>query len=185
MTRLTLIKVHMLLASFIFPVAFMFLVTGSFYTWEIKGSYVDSEHEVALGSPLTADLGLLTSVAVSELDRLQIDHPSGQAKVKKAGTSFRFEWTGSKRDVLLEPTDDESIARFTVKETSWYRNFVQLHKAKGGTPFKVYAAVLAASLFLILLSGFVIALQIPKYRKQAVLSASAGFVVFIILVSTS
>jgi hypothetical protein len=28
----------MLLAAFVFPVAFMFLLTGSLYTWDVKGS---------------------------------------------------------------------------------------------------------------------------------------------------
>jgi hypothetical protein len=42
-------------------------------------------------------------------------------------------------DVIIEPTSQPLIAKLKVKNTSWHRQFVQLHKAKGGIPFKVYA----------------------------------------------
>ena len=66
-TRFTLIKIHMLLAAFIFPVAVMFLVTGGLYTWEIKGSYDEHEYDVVLDSELPEDALLLQELAASEL----------------------------------------------------------------------------------------------------------------------
>jgi hypothetical protein len=185
MNRRGLIKLHMLLASFIFPVAVMFFVTGAFYTWGIKGSYIDSEYQLDLEGPIASDVDSLKRLVAGELDRLGIEHPTGKAKVKTAGTSFKLEWTGSERDVVLEPTQDPSVLLFTVKETSWYRNLVQLHKAKGGTPFKVYAAFLAGCLFLILLTGFVMALQVPMYRNQSILTACLGLVAFAFFVFSS
>jgi len=49
----------------------------------------------------------------------------------------------------------------------------------------VYAAILAVSLFTILLSGFLMALGVPKYRKMALAAALAGIGLFIAMVSTS
>ena len=62
---------------------------------------------------------------------------------------------------------------------------MQLHKAKGGQLFKFYAAILAVSLFSILLSGFLMAMQIPKYRKMSMVAALAGIGLFIAMVSLS
>lgn len=183
--RPTLIKIHLLLATFIFPVALMFLITGAFYTWEVKGSYVSDVHTLPLETPLVDNKQALVTLVERELQRLSVAPPSGKAKIKKTGTSFQLEWTGSKRDVILEPTSDQRLAKLTIKETTWYRNFVQLHKAKGGQLFKVYAAVLAASLFIILLSGFLMAWQIPKYRKMALTCSTAGVVVFVLMYSLS
>jgi hypothetical protein len=183
--RLTLTKIHMLLAAFIFPVALMFLVTGGFYTWGIKGSYVSETHQLPLDQPLTDDQTMLVELTEQTLQQLSIAPPSGGAKVKKVGTSFQLEWTGRARDVVLEPTADPLVAKFTVKETNWYRNFVQLHKAKGGQLFKFYAAILAVSLFSILLSGFLMAMQIPKYRKMSMVAALMGIGLFIVMVSLS
>lgn len=185
MTRQTLIKLHMLMASFVFPVALMFFVTGAFYTWGVKGSYADTEYRLDLERPLVADGGELQTLAASELSQRGIDHPTGAASVKAGGTSFKLEWTGSERDVVLEPTQDPTVALLTIKETTWYRNLVQLHKAKGGTPFKVFAAFLAVCLVLILATGFIMALQIPNYRRQSIAAGALGFVAFAVFVAVS
>ena len=185
MNRQTLTKIHMLLAAFIFPVALMFLVTGGLYTWGVKGSYVSETHQLALDQPLTDDQTMLVELTEQTLQELSIAPPSGGAKVKKAGTSFQLEWTGRARDVVLAPTADPLVAKFTVKETTFYRNLVQLHKAKGGQLFKFYAAILAVSLFSILLSGFLMAMQIPTYRKMSMAAALAGIGFFIVMVSLS
>ena len=183
--RLALIKIHMLLAAFIFPAALMFLVTGGLYTWDIKGSYFNEVYILELSEPLVADEIQLNTLIKQELKSLSIEPPSGTAKIKKGGTSFKVEWTGSERDVVLEPTIDPLSAELVVKETTWYRQLVQLHKAKGGQLFKVYAAILAISLFAILSTGFVLALQIPKYRTSAIYAALAGIAMFLLMVSFS
>ena len=179
MNRVILIKLHMLLAAFIFPVAFMFLVTGGLYTWGIKGGYQSESHVVDLVQPLVAEQAELLALVTTELQRRSITLPSGAAKIKRGGTSFKLEWTGARRDVELEPTEDPLKATLTIKETSWYRNLVQLHKAKGGIMFKIYAAILAVALFVILLSGFLMAWQVPKYRGVSLLAGLAGICVFV------
>jgi len=183
--RMTLVKIHMWLAAFLFPAVTMFLVTGGLYTWGVKGSYSDEVHHLQLQQPLMADAAELQQLVERELQQRSIDAPSGHMKVKKAGTSFKAEWTGSERDVVLEPTGEPMSARLIVKDTSWYRTLVQLHKAKGGQPFKVYAAVLSVSLFAILATGFVIAFQMPRHRRSAASAAIAGVVLFLVMVWSS
>ena len=180
-----LVQTHMLLASFVFPVALMFLITGGFYTWGVKGSYEAKVHMLSLQEPLIQDQSNLESMVRKELERLSISVPSGESSVKQGGTSFKFEWTGSNRDVILEPTADMLKAKLTIKETTWYRNLVQLHKAKGGQIFKFYAAGLAIALFIILASGFLMAWQIPKYRRQALFCSAAGIFVFLLMIASS
>jgi len=185
MKRLTLVKIHMLLASFMLPAAFMFLLTGGLYTWGIKGSYNTEQIEIALTTPLAADAPALQALVESELDARGLDAPSGAAKVKKGGTSFKLEWTGADLDVVLEPTTDPLVAKLSVKDTTWYRNFVQLHKAKGGTAFKVYAAALAIALFIILLSGFIMSVQVPALKRQTLVTSVTGLIVFFVVAAIS
>ena len=101
------------------------------------------------------------------------------------GNHFLLEWTGSSKDVILEPTDNELIAKLTVKNTSWYRNLVQLHKAKGGIAFKVYAAVFAVSILALLVSGFIMAWQTPKIKRLTLITSLVGLCSFMILVYLS
>lgn len=185
MDRSILMKAHAALAAFILPVAIMFFVTGAFYTWGIKGNYETTTHEIQLEKSIQDDLDELVALATAELEKQNISLPTGKAKIKKIGSAFMLEWTGSNRDVVLESTADPLMAKLKVKDTSWYRNLVQLHKAKGGTIFKVYAAIFAIALLLILLSGFMMAWQAPKLRKLALVSTSFGIVTFIIMVVAS
>lgn len=185
MKRAVVTKVHLLLATFMFPVALMFLVTGGFYTWGIKGEYVSTSHDIALSAPLTPDSEAMSELVITELGRRSIALPSGGSKVKKSGTSFMLEWTGAARDVELEPTPDPLVAKLTIKETTWYRNLVQLHKAKGGQIFKFYAAALAISLFTILASGFLMAWQVPKLRRLAIICSVSGLAVFALALLSS
>jgi hypothetical protein len=185
MDRATLTRIHLLLASFLFPVALMFLLTGGLYTWGFKGSYETDVIELQLAAPLNPDASSLTQLVSEELRARSVASPTGEAKIKEGGTSWQFEWTGSRRDVVLEPTADPLMAKLSIKETTWYRNLVQLHKAKGGQLFKVYAAVLAIGLFTILASGFLMAWQVPKFRRLANICAGSGVALFLAVVLLS
>jgi hypothetical protein len=77
----------------------------------------------------------LVALATKELKKQNVEPPSGQAKIKRIGSSFKLEWTGSNIDIVVEPTLQPLIAKLQIKNTSWHRQFVQLHKAKGGALF--------------------------------------------------
>jgi len=156
-----------------------------FYTWGIKGSYDTTAYKLHLQKPIQDELAELVTLATRELKKQNIEIPSGQAKIKRIGNSFRLEWTGSNKDIFLEPTTKPLIAKLKIKNTSWYRQFVQLHKAKGGILFKVYAAASATALLLLLITGFIMAWQTPKLRKLTLLSASLGIVAFFVMVLSS
>ena len=96
-----------------------------------------------------------------------------------------FEWTGAGVDVLLEPRTNPLEANLTIKKTTLHRFFVQLHKAKGGVAFKVYAAILAVCLVFLFVSGIIMAWQMVKYRSLLLSSACSGLLLFIILASIS
>jgi hypothetical protein len=185
LNRSTLMKVHAILAAFILPAAIMFFVTGDLYTWGIKGNYDTSTHELHLKKPIQGELDELIALAKKELQKKDLEEPSGHAKIKRIGASFRLEWTGSNMDIIIEPTSQPLIAKLEIKNTGWHRQFVQLHKAKGGTPFKVYAAAFATALLLLLISGFIMAWQMPKLRKLTLVSVSLGIAVFIVMVVSS
>ena len=174
-----LITIHLFLAAFFFPIALMFASTGGLYTLSIKGAYEESSRSIALQQPLEADHAALVGLAQRELDALGLAAPTGAAGIKKAGTSFEMEWTGVERDVVLKPTADPQVAKLVVKETTPWRHFVQLHKAKGSAIARGISVVWAVGLVLILLSGLLMALRVPGYRRQAMVAGSAGVVTFI------
>lgn len=171
-------KAHVLLGAFILPAALMFLVTGALYTWGIKGEYETTSQKLHLSAPLHEDLDQLVEIVKRTLTQQNLSFPTGTPKIKKTGKSFQLEWTGSNRDIILKPTSSSLIANLKIKNTTQYRQFVQLHKAKGGIAFKIYATLLAISLLLLLITGFIMAWQIPKLRKITSIATISGLLFF-------
>lgn len=182
MNRLQLMKLHSLIAAFMLPVAIMFMLTGGLYTWDMKGSFSNEVYEVNLEKPLIGDLQSLRDITTKELNRLGIDKPEGGSKIKGDGSHFYLEWAGSSKVVILAPTDNSNIAKLTVKKASLYKTFAQLHKAKGGVAFKVYATLFSIAIGVLLVSGFIMALQTPKLKQVTLTTALAGILTFILLV---
>ncbi len=185
MNRSVLMQVHMLIAAFILPAAILYPLTGALYSWGIKGGYETSRYSIKLQQALVKDKQALLAMVEQQLADKEIEFPSGKAKIKSAGQSFMLEWTGSSLDVQLHPTAAPLKAELVVKRTTFYRRFVQLHKAKGGQAFKVYAAIFAIALAIILLSGFIMALKIPKFRLPVLFSLSSGIAVFLAMLFSS
>lgn len=181
--RSKLILVHTVLATFFLPVGIMFLITGALYTVDIKGSYRENVIELPLDEPLRPEIPLLSGMAERELAARDIGVPTGGARIRRFGTSYAFEWAGANRDVLIEPTDDPLLAHLVVKDTTSYRRFVQLHKAKGGWGFKTFAVIWSAGLLALFVTGFMLAWSQPDLRRPALATTVAGVVVFGVLVA--
>jgi hypothetical protein len=185
LNRLQLMKIHAILAALILPVASMFFITGALYTWDVKGSYSSKSYDIPIHKPLQPQLSELVLLAETELERRKLPTPTGPAKIKHMGNAFKFEWSGSRLDISIESGSKPLVAKLEIKETNWYRQFVQLHKAKGGDAFKVYAVFMAVSMLCILITGFTMAWQSPKLRKLSLGSAIIGVALFVGMVIAS
>jgi hypothetical protein len=182
--RLFLMQVHLILATFIFPIALMFLITGTLYTLGVKGSYDTQVYTLPLTAPLPKDDAALTDFVTQELQKLQLSPPTGAASNESTDKLIELNWRGAALRVTLESTQ-ATEAKLTVQKADWYKRLLELHTANGARVFKVYAIVFGTSLFLLLVTGFIMAWQLPKYRKITVYSTLTGVVVFIALVITS
>jgi len=180
-TRKFLTSLHTILASFFLPMGIMYAITGGLYGLDIKGNYQVTEHTLNLDGPLPSDLAGLVTIAQRELASRTIDIPTGSAGVRKVGTSFAFEWSGTRRDIEIAPTSEPTIAKLKIKETDPHRFFVQLHKAKGAAAFKWFAAVWMVGLVLLFITGGVLAMAAKPFRKLAIPSAVLGVVSFVVL----
>ncbi|MDC9728963.1 MAG: PepSY domain-containing protein [Methyloprofundus sp.] len=183
--RAFLVKTHMTVAAFIFPVVMMFCITGALYSWGIKGGYHVQKFKLELAQPMQRDKLWLTQLVKQELMQREITLPTGKASIKGPGKFYYFVWTGSQLDVELEQTNNPFVAQLKIKQTNLHRFFVQLHKAKGGIAFKVYAVIAATGLILLFLTGFLMAWKLKKERLHLLLSATMGLGLFITMLLTS
>lgn len=174
-----LILGHVLFAGFFLPVAIMFAVTGGLYTFKITGAYETRHAEKALVLGAEPKVDELQRIAQEWLMEIQGLEPSGTPSVRKLGTSWAFDWPGVRREFTFEPTTREGVYKATYKEASWHRIFVQLHKAKGGLPFKVLAAMMAIGLIFLFASGVAMAYLQPRLRRVLYISLAFGTALFI------
>lgn len=177
-TRLLLIKIHLVIAALVFPAIAMFLITGGLYTWGSTGESVESDYVIQLDAPVAKDEDALRALASRELVRLDLGAPSGGERIRTVGDSWTYEWSGAQRDVTITPGATADVVNLTVKEATLHRIFVQLHKAKGSTLFKVYATFLAVSLFLLVATGIAIGLMAPAFRNLTIWSSAVGVAAF-------
>ncbi len=181
-SRSVLMKIHTLLAVFLLPVAIMFFVTGALYIWDIKGSEEKSSYTVNIESSFSGEISDYILITKNKLKELNLSNPTGDPKIKIKDGKTIFEWSGSAIETNVETDIKQLTAKVEIKKASWYRHLVQLHKAKGGFLFKIYATILSIALLTLLLTGFIMAWKMPKLRKLTVLSTVSGFLTFLILV---
>lgn len=184
MNRSTLVHIHLAFAALLLPVILMFAVTGAFYTWGIKGDVEKLKHDIVLSKPLKFESEYLHQWLEDVLEIKDIEIPSGQGKLKGSIDNYEYQWTGSANTVSVAPTADPLLARLSVEKHSYYRYLVQLHKGKGGTVFKVYAAILAIGFLLLSVTGIIMALRMPKFRtltKQYLIAGGFMFLVVVLL----
>jgi hypothetical protein len=175
--RKNLINIHLILGGFFLPVGLMFAITGGLYTFGFKGSYETKEWQIPAQADLAIELPYLLGVANDVLKVADLEAPSGAAGIKKMGTAWQLEWTGSRADFILESTDQPETLKAQYKKTNTHRFFVQLHKAKGGLIFKILAGAFSVALILLLFSGIMMAMASPDYMRLMKISLGAGTLV--------
>lgn len=180
MNRVFLTKLHLIAAAFMFPAVLMFLVTGGLYTWGNKGEWIETSVSVPLDAPYASQSqGGLVSLAVQELLARDIAIPSGSENLKGVGADQSLNWGGARSEVSISGTDDPMVAQIDIRQATLHRWLVQLHKAKGSDVFKLYATALALVLFLLVLSGIIMGLQVKALRRMTIISSLAGAVAFV------
>ncbi len=182
-----LIKIHLLLAGFMLPVAIMFLTTGLLYfTIEFEGEYHSTPHAIELTKPLEQNETELSEIVIQELDKLKLKIPDGWSGIGKLDSDpgFQFEWhDGIDRIIILSPTNDSLTAKLIIKEASLYRKFLLLHTANGNNFFRLYASIFALVLFSMLVSGYLLGWRLKHHRKLILSSSLTSMALFILMVA--
>lgn len=186
MKRSTLVHIHLFFGILLLPFIIMFSVTSALYAWGITGSVEEKQYTIFLSQPLKQDPTYLHEWLEDLLEIKGIDSPSGRGKLElnNHDNSYRYYWSGSSREVSVEPTLDPNVAKLVVKESGAYRYFIQLLQGKGADIFKVYITLVAFGLMFLTLSGLAMALKVPKYRnlaKRYLLLGGAMFVITVIM----
>ena len=184
----TIMQIHLIFAAFMFPIAMLFVFTGTiYYIFEYDGSYSESEYEIALNETITFEPETISSLVASELEQLGYPVPKNGWKdiVKLDKTPFKqFEWhDGIDRIIIVKPSREPSVGKLYIKNANFFKKMLMLHTANGNSYFKVYAVLFSTMLFCMFVTGNVIAWRI-KHQRPLVVSASIfSIIIFLLLVA--
>lgn len=174
-SRLQIMRIHMLLAAFLLPVAAMYFVSGALYTLDIKGHIHKQVITLQPMQPLKPDLELLTQLATRTLRARNLPPPRGEPTLKKKkGDRYELHWSGLKHSVVLAFGRDRHSARLTFRERSPLTQVMRIHRAEAGAVFRALAITLAGGLLVILASGAYMGLAIPRFRKPLLIAIISG-----------
>lgn len=181
LNRKFLIKLHLVMAAIVLSVSAMFFITGGLYTFDYKPGSYSQEHRFQLSEPMQLQFKPMKTLAEEKLSELGLNNPLGKAKFRhdKKRHSYKLKWYGSNHSIILRPSSiNSSVAVLTIKTPSWYNRFMRLHKGKGGDLFNIFSMITSVALLLIMLSGVMIGLLIPTFRKLTIYSLSGGLLLF-------
>lgn len=176
--RLLWIKLHTYFACFFLPITFLYLATGILYLFDIEGGVKNKyEYEVALpnGWPTTeADAKQLVSPFIN-------NNQHGRFPPDYYSEPEYISWYGYKQEILLLPTNNEHRAELKVLKHDLWHQFLLIHKGHAGLIFWLFGIMMGLSLFFSFISGLVIAIAVPKFRKPSLIATALGVIVLIIL----
>jgi hypothetical protein len=176
------IKWHAYVSCFFLPLALLFVFTGVLYLFEIEGG--DSSHDeyiikTELRFPLKESKA--EAFALSFIEQHKIEITSG---LPLPENYYRYQddqgWWDLHQEFTLSPLPEQNSVKVIVKYSNLWRQFVYIHKGLAGDIFYVLSILFGISLFFSLLSGSIVALVMPKLKKNAALSMVAGFLTLVL-----
>lgn len=174
-----ILHTHILLAGVCTPFLILYMVTGILYTFGFKGDYVTTKEQLA---PTVIDVSSPDKVREflsSELQKRGRAIPAGAFNYKQSEGAWQATWVGSKGEHALKQTVDGGL-ELTMNDATLHRQLVQLHKAKGGTVFKVAAAIFTAFTLSLFALGLSLAMRTKGMRYEIAFGMGVGiFALFI------
>ena len=183
MNRMQLIRIHMILAAFLLPVALLYFVSGLLYSLDVKGSVDKKEVTIHLPQPFVADLDETTKLVEqtlmqNQLPALSISEPS----LKKKKGVYTWYWSELKYAVHLEAKAGASKAKLTFRERSMLAQVMRIHRAEAGTLFMWVSILLVVGLVMIFATGMLMAHGVAKFWHDAWRASTLGLVMVVVLI---
>lgn len=177
MNRKLLITIHMYLAAFFAPAVLLVAISGGLYLAGVKGKV---EQEIIYTSDRTTIDSKSTSLH-ADVAALLAD--AGVASysyeyVKVSGVSLYTRPTSSDHYIIKSKEDGVEVIH---AQPNLQSRMIELHKGHGPSAFKTFQKVFAVGLVFIILSGLWLGISAARLRQTTLLTATAGAVVFALL----
>ena len=177
MSRQLFITIHLYLSSFFAAVVLLVATSGGLYLLGYSGETESTEvARVEGGLALDADrskesvLAALARAGVADFDFGYVRHRDATLYTRP---------TSETHYVLTLSGDEITVNRV---EPNLQKRMMELHMGHGPSVYKTFQKVFALGLVFIIVSGLWLGLSSPRLRRNTLLSAGAGLLVFVVLI---
>lgn len=174
--RMLWMQLHAYTACFFLAAAVLYAISGGLYLVGFEGE-VSAEYEYVLdlenGWP--EDQHLARDIAIEEMAQ--------RGHFEKIPPDYYLwegmhDWYGFKREVLMVPEEDGSIS-LHIHEHDFWKQLLLIHKGFAGPFLKVFSILWGFSLIFSQISGVILALNIPKIKRNSLICVGLGFAVLV------
>ena len=174
-------KLHVLLAAIMLPVALLYFISGALYSLDVKGKVTKQEIKIKLQQPFEPNLLVLSRAAKQTLLEHKLPLPSGEPLLKKKKGVYELRWSDLQLAVTLKPSANPMRAVMTVRQRSLLTQIMRIHRAEAGSAFVFLSVALVVSLLIVFASGVYMGLGIEKFRGMIHKALLSGTLLFFLL----
>lgn len=174
--RLIWVQLHVYISCFFLPAAMLYAITGGLYLVGIEGG--DSgeyEYWLELENGWPEDKEVARKIVSVEMER----YGHGRLPNDYYLWEGKHDWFDFKREVFLIPEENNKV-KLEVHQHDIWRQLLFIHKGHAGTFLKIFGILWGVSLLFSLLSGVILALNLPKFKKSSIFSIACGFTVLLL-----
>jgi len=162
--RMLWIQWHAYLSCFFLPLALLYTLTGAIYLLGIEGGVASSSEFELAGRPASEEPADLVEWLTPAL-KSQADRCVPEIYYRERGEHGWYNMRGGVH--LTLPEDPEKPVEVHVDNYDLWLQLVLIHKGVAGPLFVVLGVLLGVSLLFSLISGALVAVSMPKFKRQA------------------
>jgi len=177
-----MMKLHVMIAAVMLPVALLYFISGALYTLDVKGSVTKQKINIELQRPFEPNLMVLAKAAKQTLLEHQLPLPSGEPLLKKKKGVYELRWSDLQLAVTVHPSSVNPMrAVMTVRQRSVLTQIMRIHRAEAGSAFIFLSIALVLALLTVVASGVYMGLGIEKFRGMIYKALFSGVLLFFTL----
>jgi len=181
--RITLIKIHLILASFSLPIFLLYVASGLLYTSNIKGSIHKTKIPIKLEQTINDEILQAEQIVTTALQQTEFSLPSIAPTLKHEKGHTEIRWNRISQSFTLQFKAGTKTALLVIRQRDLLTQIMRIHRAESGKAFKLLSLAMVLALCLVLISGFYMALTSSKLSKTSLIAAGCGLLVFIGILS--
>jgi hypothetical protein len=171
--RILWIKWHAYLSCFFLPLALIFALTGLLHLLEVKGGASETfEFPYSSNSWPNNEKDAKQALQFLLKQEGGLDHLPFP-KNYFVSSSWQG-WYDIHQEISLVAEDEDHGAKVVIEKNDLMRQLMYIHKGIASNIFVILGVLLALSLLFSIISGAIVALAMPKLKKNASIACALG-----------